>query len=715
VPNRISFALAIHNHQPVGNFGWVFAEVFDSAYLPFVDALEKHPGVRVSLHYTGPLLEWLRAERPIFIERLRDLVTAGQVEILGGGWAEPVLASLPERDRVGQLSAMAAEVEATFGRRPHGAWLAERVWEPSLPTALAAAGYDWTILDDAHFRAASIPEERRWGAYTTEDQGELVTLFGTEQGLRYLIPFGEVDDVIKHLRASATAEGERVGMMGDDGEKFGGWPTTFEHCWGRGRWMEDFFEALEANADWLDTVHPTAWLAEHPPIGRAYVPTGSYAEMGEWSLPPDESRAYSVALHHATDADLPERRWLRGGFWRNFQVKYREINDLHKQMLRTSAKVDAMPAGAAKARAVDHLYRGQSNDCYWHGLFGGIYISHMRLATFEHLIAAEDLADTALATGVVAIATDTDLDGIDEAYLAAPGQTVVVDIAEGGAIGSWDIRAVRHALAAVLRRRPEASHATLLEHAAIATGADPAGTTSIHELVRVKEPGLADMLQYDGYERRSGHVRFLEPATTPKGWADAGTPELGDFLTEPFELATLDGAGVALRRDGSVEGGAGPLPVRVDKAFTVDGDRRSPRLGLTVAVENRSDHALTTRLGIEWNLTMLGGGGNPAAWYEVGGERSAHDASGVASGVSRISQGNDYVGVAVETTVEPAADAWWAPIDTVSNSENGFERVYQGSALLLSWPLTLGPSERREFHVDHAVSTSRDGAVEEAG
>jgi hypothetical protein len=626
VPNRISLALAIHNHQPVGNFGWVFAEVFELAYLPLVDALEKHPGVRVSLHYTGPLLEWLQAERPVFLERLRDLVNAGQVEVLGGGWAEPVLASLPERDRVGQLTRMATEVERAFGARPHGAWLAERVWEPSLPTALAAAGYDWTILDDAHFRAASIPEDRRWGAYTTEDQGALIRLFGTEQGLRYLIPFGTVGDTIAHLRANATADGTRIGMMGDDGEKFGAWPTTFEHCWGTGRWMERFFEALEENADWLHTVHPTAWLAEHPPIGRAYVPTGSYAEMGEWSLPPDESRAYSAALHHAVEANLPERRWLRGGFWRNFQVKYREINDLHKQMLRTSAKVDAMADGPAKARARDHLYRGQSNDCYWHGLFGGIYISHMRLATFEHLIAAEDLAD---GEATVTAAVDTDLDGIDEALLAGPGQTVVVDLAEGAAVGSWDIRPVRHALAAVLRRRPEASHAMLLEHADTATADDPTGTTSIHELVRVKESGLAERLHYDTYERRSGHVRFLEPAVTPRAWADANAPELGDFVTAPFDLVRLQDGGVSVRRDGFVAGGAGRQPVLVEKAYAIGGDRRSPRLDLAVAVENRAAHGLTTRIGIEWSLTMLGGGGNPAAWYETRGERTAHDASGV--------------------------------------------------------------------------------------
>ena len=243
---------------------------------------------------------------------------------------------------------MADAVEETFGRRPIGAWLAERVWEPDLPTSLAAAGYRWTILDDSHLRAAAIPEDRMWGPYTTEDQGRLISVFGTEQGLRYRIPFQDVDAVIDYLREHATEGGERVGTMGDDGEKFGAWPTTWEHCWGEGRWVERFFEALEANADWLSTVRPSDWLATNPPIGRTYIPTGSYAEMGEWALPPEESLAFAAALHRARDTGAPEARWLRGAFWRNFQVKYREINDLHKRMLRVSAKVDAMAPGTAR-------------------------------------------------------------------------------------------------------------------------------------------------------------------------------------------------------------------------------------------------------------------------------------------------------------------------------------------------------------------------------
>ncbi len=734
MPPRISLALAIHNHQPVGNFGWVFAEVYDQAYRPMIEALERHPGVRLSLHYSGALLEWLRAERPEFLDRLGALVARDQVELLGGGYYEPVLASLPERDRIGQLRRMSDEIERITGRRPRGAWLAERVWEPDLPTSLASAGYRWTILDDAHFRAAAIPEDALWGAYTTDDQGHILTVFGTEQGLRYRIPFGEVDDVIAYLRNHATEDGTRVGMMGDDGEKFGAWPTTWEHCWGARRWVDRFFTALEQNADWLTTVTPSSWLEREPPIGRVYVPTGSYAEMGEWALPADEALVFATLLHEAVAAGRPEARWLRGGFWRNFQVKYREINDLHKQMLRVSDKVAAMAEGIARERALDHLYRGQSNDCYWHGLFGGIYISHMRLATHEHLIAAEDAADRAARAAGRPVdgawLRDVDLDGIDEALVATPGQVVTVKLSEGAGIGDWDIRAVRHALTAVMRRRPEAYHQTLIRHeaelarrAANPDGGHPhdsavdTGPASIHDLVTVKEPDLAARLTYDRHERRSGLVHLLDPATTPEAFARAEAVERGDFVDRPFTVAELTAGRLVVVREGSLaQGDERRVPVLVEKELLVEGGRRDPGLALAVTVENRSTEGIEARLGVEWNLTMLGGGGNPAAWHEVGGERSSHDSSGACSGIDRVAAGNTFVGLSVETALEPAADTWWSPIETVSNSESGFERIYQGSAMLFSWPLRLAPGERSTVRMTARVATSHDRAVdEEAG
>ncbi len=710
---RIALALTLHNHQPVGNFGWVIEETYRHAYLPMVEAIERHPGVRLALHYTGPLLEWLGAEHPDFIGRLRALVERSQVEILGGGYFEPVLASLPERDRLSQLTLMADEVERLFGRRPKAAWLAERVWEPDLPTSLAGAGYESTIVDDAHFRAAAIPEDAMWGPYTTDDQGKLLTVFGTEQGLRYRIPFRQVDEVIAYLWDHATEDGARLGTMGDDGEKFGAWPSTWKHCWGEERWVERFLEALEANAGWLTTTTPSDWLAANRPLGRVYLPVGSYAEMGEWALPPEESRAFHDSLERARAEGRPEARWLRGASWRHFQVKYREINDLHKRMLRVSDKVATMPPGAGRATAQDDLLRGQSNDIYWHGLFGGIYLPHLRLATIAHLVAAEDAADRALGTSVGSEIRDLDLDGRDEVRLATEGQVVTVDLDEGAGIGDWDVRAARHALTSVLRRRPEAYHETLRRaggSSGPARAGDGSALASIHDIVRSKEAGLVDRLRYDDHERRSGLVRFLPADATPAAFGAGDLADLGTGLEAPNEILELTANGVVTQAPATLRTPDGDRVVDIVKSISLGGDRLHPTLSVSVTVRNGADGAVRCRLGQEWALMMLGGGGNPSAWYEVGDTRRAHDGSGAATGVSRIGQGNDWLGVSVESLPTPAADAWWAPIETVSNSEDGFERVYQGSSLLLSWPLDLAPGAEATVTVEHRVSVERDRA-----
>ncbi|CAN5558276.1 DUF1926 domain-containing protein [soil metagenome] len=736
---RISLALVLHNHQPVGNFGWIIEEVFGRAYEPMIGALERHPGVRVGLHYTGPLLEWMGRERPDTIQRLRALVARDQVEMLGGGLYEPILASLPERDRRGQLMRMSSELERTFGARPRGAWLAERVWEPALPGDLASAGYEWTVLDDNHLRSASVPEDAMWGTYTTDDQGELLTIFGTEQRLRYLIPFGEVEAMIDHLRDNASEDGHRLGIMGDDGEKFGAWPNTFDHCWGKGQWIERCFSALEENADWLTTTTPSAWLDREPPLGRIYVPTSSYVEMSQWVLPTEESNLFGQLLHRAQEQKLPEARFLRGGFWRNFQRRYSEVNSLHKQMLRASRKADSMPDDPDRDRALDHLYQGQSNDCYWHGLFGGIYIVHMRMATLAHLIAAEDLADTwareAHRRGPggwpdgLSI-QDFDLDGLDEALLATPGQVVMVDPATGGGISSWDLRASRVALASVVRRRPEAYHQTLIDYEdrlAAESARAPAGSgsldhsesgalKSIHDIVTVKEPGLSKRLQYDAHERLGGLVHIL-PSDAERIDADAlrecRFEELGDFVAEPFELTEATDERLVLRRQGRVHVTGQDQPLSVSKTLSVGGARLDPWLELAVTVESGAGAELEFELALGWDIDLMGGGGNPAAYYELphgddGPSRSPHDGSGDAADLERLWFGNEDAGVRVDVLLNPPARATWYPIETISNSEAGFERIYQGSGMFLRWPMSLAPGATGTVGARFTVGQARD-------
>ncbi|MGH2513777.1 MAG: alpha-amylase/4-alpha-glucanotransferase domain-containing protein, partial [Candidatus Limnocylindrales bacterium] len=401
------------------------------------------------------------------------------------------------------------------------------------------------------------------------------------------------------------------------------------------------------------------------------------------------------------------------------------------QMLRTSDKVAAMPDGAARDLATNHLYQGQGNDCYWHGLFGGIYIAHMRLATVEHLIAAEDLADEAVrasgtdrASGRSAVRAagadggslvDLDLDGVAEVRLAGPGQVLGIKLDAGAGIGTWDVRAVRHALASVLRRRPEAYHRALIEAPDGGPFAPTAGVTSIHEVVRAKESGLAERIHYDTHERRSALVRFLGLETSAAAWAAADEVELGDFVDRPFELLELGRREVLGARLGSVRSGPGgePQAVRVETRLTIGGPRRRPTLEVQVAVEHLGRQPIDARLGLEWSLMMLGGGANPAAYHEVGGVRLAHDSSGAQADLAMVAAGNDTIGIRLESTLDPPAEAWWAPIETISNSEAGFERVYQGSGQLFSWPIHLEPGERRTIRIGQRIRTTRDRAREE--
>jgi alpha-amylase len=314
---------------------------------------------------------------------------------------------------------------------------------------------------------------------------------------------------------------------------------------------------------------------------------------------------------------------------------------------------------------------------------------------------------------------DLDLDGLEDVRLAGQGQVVTVHLTDGAGIGSWDIRPVRHALGAVMRRRPEAYHETLRRHeASTATpGAHPDktgdGPTSIHDMVLTKEAGLSDILHYDPFERRSGLVRFLDPATDAETWAAGRAIEFGDAIETPFEVETRELDRLVARRDATVAGGGGPAAVTVTKELVLGGDRRRPTLSLKVTVDNRSEHQIEVRLGLEWTTMLLGGGGNPAAWWEVGGTRSAHDSRGTARRVAAYAQGNDAIGLRIDSTLSKAAELWWAPVETVSNSEAGFERVYQGMGLLVGWPLRLAAGGRRSVTIAHIATATRDRAKEE--
>ncbi|MGH9702110.1 MAG: alpha-amylase/4-alpha-glucanotransferase domain-containing protein [Candidatus Acidiferrales bacterium] len=683
---------------------------FERSYLPFLECVARHPRVRMGLHYSGSLLEWLAEKHPEYLAQINRLVASGQIEIVGGGFYEPILITIPLEDQIEQIRRLSDFITHHFGKRPTGAWLAERVWEPQLPAALAEAGMDYTLVDDSHFLTAGREMPELFGYYVSEDRGKTVKIIPGLQELRYLLPFGSVEDSIAFLRRSAQEHPGGMATMGDDMEKFGGWPHTWEHCF-RDGWLERFFAAIEANGDWLELIPPAEALAAYQPLGRVDLPTASYTEMMEWVLPtPARQKFHGLLVEFKDRPDV--RRFLRGGFWRGFFSKYSESNLLHKKMLRVSWKLrhaggrsprKASRDAARHADAITHLLRAQANDAYWHGIFGGLYAPHLRTALWRELVRAETIADERRlgAKPYQSMARlDFDADGREEIEIVAPQFAALVKPSGGGTLEILDFRPSGVTLINSLQRRVEAYHSRLQQPAEITQGA-----VSIHEQTLMKEAGLEKYLKYDRWPRSTFRLLLFASGKSHEDFEALRLDEnarlaAGDYQVEqatPQEIKLVAEAPLAE----VVAGAAAGSNLRVEKTLKFEPSEKgfdvTCRIDLTRtnsgtegAPSNSAPVSFT--LGLEVIVNLLAPN-VPDRYFEISDGRKPLQWSGVVDGAC-LHVADEWQNVAVKMEARGASHMWVAPIETVSESEEGFERVYQGSQILGVWAVDFGSTDK---------------------
>lgn len=702
---KVTFIFGVHDHQPVGNFGKVFEDLYRQSYEPFARILHRHPQVKCTFHVTGPLLEWLEENRPDYFRLLKEMADRGQIEFFTGGMYEPILSILPDRDKQGQIQMLTDYLKRKFKVEAKGMWTAERVWEPHLTKPLAEAGVKYIVMDDAHFKAAGLREEETFGYYLMEEQGATTAVFPISEKMRYQVPFRAVEETIDYLKSVATEEGDRCVVLMDDGEKFGGWPDTYKWVYEEG-WLEKFFNALEQNASWLTLSTFAEFAEQYPPKGAINLPTGSYTEMGEWSLPPEASAEYERIRHDLRDkGELPRfERYLKGGFWRNFLVKYEESNHLHKKMLWVSDKVEAARQALVKKstpkqkavleQATRALYRGQCNCPYWHGIFGGLYLNHLRFANYRQLIESEKLAESLLpppAGGIEVKTADFNKDGRDEIVVESDNYHALLEPASGGCLTELDYLKNPINLSDTLTRRKEAYHSKLL---ALASGGSSHGAVaSIHDQVKTKEPGLEHKLFYDPARRASLVERFVPLATTVEQVMTGRFEELGDYRSSLFDSKVQapkkkgQKAAVQLSREGRVEG----CPVRLTKKLQfAPGDFH---LEAAYELHNTGGKSLSFLFLTEWNLTLLAGDAHDRNYFVKDRELSQPRlfSMGEEKDVREMGMRDGWLELEVNFKCEKPARFWRYPVETISQSEGGFEKVYQGSCLILGWEVSLKP------------------------
>ena len=633
----IRFAFGIHIHQPVGNFDHVLEQHVAEVYEPLLRCLVEREFLPVALHISGPLLEWLERRGGSYLDLVGRLAAERRLELLLAGMYEPILVSIPRPDRVEQILWMREALRRRFGVTADGLWLTERVWEPELPVDLADAGVRFVLVDDRHFLVTGFRREQLHAPFWTEAQGKRVSLFPIDERLRYLIPFRPPEEIADYLQ-SLRARGNRLAVFADDGEKFGGWPGTKEWVYQRG-WLSRFLDALSgltASGSLRLTTFSQA-LDEVPSNGLAYLPSASYREMEEWSLPPAAATRMAQLVAELGEERLagPDGALVRGGHWRNFLAKYPEANRMHKKMqwLSERCRERGNPAGARRA-----IGRAQCNDAYWHGVFGGLYLPHLRRAVWQQLAVGE--RELRKGETLQYEWLDFDADGYDEVWIHSSEFSAIVSPARGGAIEEYSLFASGVNYADVLTRRREAYHDRALAMAAAAPPSEASGTPSIHDLEHAFS--LTSLPPFDSEDRALLIDRVLPAVLGLEEYSRGSYQPVRSWGRAPMHA--------------EVHAASHSVEVICRPVNLEDGSLLEKRI--------RFESSGTLKVSYRWNPVALPADGFFSTEISVGHRPTIR--------------------------VVPEGEVWTFPIHTVAKSERGFDETLQGESFTPRWPIPLG-------------------------
>ena len=494
---------------------------------------------------------------------------------------------------------------------------------------------------------------------------------------------------MRFLKERAREDGKAVVVYADDGEKFGAWPGTNKHVYAGG-WLENFLKALEAERETIVTSTFSQAMEAVPPAGRIYLPSCSYREMGEWSLLPSGQVEFRRLKKELEKSDHWSRaaRHFTGGQWRNFRAKYREANLMYARMLGISRRLSALGSRSQTRRAaLRSLFKGQCNCGYWHGVFGGLYLSHLRSSIYTHLLEAERHVENdpkASTRYPASRVEDFDLDGEDDIRLFNPAVSVFISPRYGGAIYEMDVRTRDINLLATMARYREAYHEDLPG----ASVRDAADAETIHGAPKASQEGLAAHLKYDPYHRGALIDHFYAPDASLAA-IESHEAERGDFTTRRYDFRMSRKSG-RLAATMEAEGTACGVKTKIVKEVRVD--REEPGYQVEYTIENGGAAPLATRFGIEFNVALMSPT-EPGAFFHRGDQASLGDLrTRDARDVEREWWVRDNV---------HALDVGWVltrpcrlvtyPVQTVSLSERGFELTYQSTVVMPMWDLVLEP------------------------
>ncbi|MGD9896080.1 MAG: alpha-amylase/4-alpha-glucanotransferase domain-containing protein [Candidatus Methylacidiphilaceae bacterium] len=668
--SAVQLVWVVHFHQPIGNFPETHRRFLERVCRPFLDALERHPRVRMGLHFSGGFFLYLEREEPGLLEQIGRFVSRDQVELLGGGFYEPILSMIPRADALTQLRKTVVWLQEHFGVAPHGTWLPESVWEPYFPDLLAEAGYDYVLLEDNLLERAGPERADLCHPFLTSYLSTPVSILPVCTRLSRELPFRPLRDIHASLVQLWHRPEPQMLILAQSAEAYGFWPSTFHRFYEEAA-LEEWLAYLESQSQRLVLQTPSEAARGRWPL--VFLSSGARTELEGHALPAPASRSYHAVredLSHRFDADR-FFRFLHGGAWQEFFAKYPEANWMHGKMLALSRRLRSLPNGENQP-CRERLFAAQEHTPYWHALSGGLFANYLRDAAYRLLLQAEEELDRISSPPPSATETaDLDGDREPEVILRARLCRAVVDPDYGGSLVELDFLPSHYNVANTLRRHPKVY------------------------------PDVPPMeLIEDWHRRHLFQEHFVPGETLLSQFEKESYTERGDFVNLPYRIVSLEEEGpsrrLLLEREGGIYLGDERRALRCQKLFELE---EPDTLRLRYTMINESEVPLEILFLCEANYTFLSPEG-AHRFVSVDGERFPCGLLFEKTGIQSWELVDETRSLRWTWTLpDGPATLWHHPIYTIGYANGEFEQNYQGSALGIVWPLSLSAQGIQSFAI----------------
>ncbi len=661
----------IHCHQPYNNFYEVIHEATDKSYYPFLKILANFPKIKLSIHYSGWLFNWIKENRAEVFNLIKKLAERNQIEIFTSGFYEPILASIPEKDAELQIKKSNKFIKDNFGIEPEGLWLTERVWDDKIIKVLVNCGIKYVVVDDYHLISAGHNKNNLQGYFLTEDEGYSIAIFPISKQLRYLIPFNSVENCVKVIKSLQT------GIIFDDGEKFGLWPHTYEWVYEK-NWLKSFFEYLSHDNN-IFTLTFKEFFYSNKPIGRVYLPVVSYFEMGEWSLSYESGKEFLNYLkkfqnEYNISNDIIEK-FFKGGIWKNFLVKYEESNNIHKKMLKLSKKLKNKKIGD---ELTEWLLKSQCNDCLWHGIFGGIYLPNLRNNSYIALNNLEKL----LPSQNKETFNDYNNDGYGELQLKNSQILAVISEKHGAQLFELSDLETGFNIGNTLTRRKEIYHDEILKSNPLNDNKiNNEKISTIHEMKYIITKEIKDNLIFDNYLKYSFVDLIFDKYQSFEHYKLSKLENLGNFNESfNFNISTK-----SFIKNGIINILNKNLSVSLEKKYNL----KKNKLSCEYSIKNFSPVYFDLYHGIELNFFFPGENSKDSKIYIDSNEFKILSEIKIDNPIKNFKIFDSILGKFLEIESNLMFMLWSYPFYSISKSEKAYEKTYQGSSFLLIFPFRI--------------------------